>query len=79
MKIPTAGLFMAKLTPKTAKLAAILLANDSISNYGGLVCGLVGETISISDLQIGIAELDKRGVKVRRVDAGGNPTWMVVE
>ena len=67
------------LKPATLKLREMLLANDCVGNYGGIVCGKVGPSMSASDLKIDIDELDEHGIKVRRIDAGGSPKWALVD
>lgn len=72
---------MVNLKPETLKLRKMLLEYHSVSNYGGIVCGLPGskDMMDIRDLQIAIKELDSHGIKVRRVDAGGSPRWALVD
>ncbi len=68
------------LTEQTRKLAAALLAGP-VSAIGGILYSAKqnGFLMTMNDLRKGIAELDTHGIRVRRIDAGGTPTWDVIE
>jgi hypothetical protein len=70
---------LSELKPETQQLVDMLLANDYVGNFGGIVMGnktaSKDKPMSVEQLRRAIEELDTLGIKVRRFDSGGLPKW----